>query len=130
VTNYRTVGSNTSPFGVRLERIFPPPPDPWKSRYKPPEREATIDPNVPRIEVVGSVDSTYSEGQPPVIINFKVEWNEDVSQRESEEERVENPNDPDQFVMVEKINSATFVNSLTGERTKINMDRITLRPNG
>ncbi len=49
------------------------------------------------------------------LIGFKVDWGEDKSKRVTQTVRVTNPDDPDQYVMVERIKSTTLYNSQTGQ---------------
>lgn len=79
------------------------------------------DPN-PVIDVIGAPDSHYVETDEPPGFGFDVEWKEDKTKRITEKVRVENKDDPDQFVVVERINQMVLANSRTAEEIKIKPD--------
>jgi hypothetical protein len=83
----------------------------------------TITPITPVINIVGASDSTFMEHPAPPAVGFSVEWDELKSKRQTRQERVENPNDPEQFVELEVITSFEVRNRMTGEQMKINVDR-------
>lgn len=49
------------------------------------------------------------------LIGFKVDMTEDSSKRVTETVRVENPTDPEQYVVIDRIKQTTMVNSQTGQ---------------
>lgn len=72
--------------------------------------------------IIGAPDTTYDEEPAPVTLGFQVEWQEDHSRRVTDQVRVENPDDPSQFVEVERIKSTVFKNSKTGEELPLKLD--------
>lgn len=64
----------------------------------------------------------YVSGPPPGVMNFKVEWEEDKSRRVTEKVRVENPDDSDQYVTVERIKKMVLVKNTTREELPIKID--------
>ena len=80
--------------------------------------EPSKDPNAPeeaKATWSGSQSSTWQETLAPIISEWKVEdWQEDVGQRETETVRVENPNNSNQYVDVERIKRAVFKTSNGG----------------
>lgn len=75
-----------------------------------------------QIEIVGSHNGQFVEEPPPFVNNFTVDWEEDKSRRVTSTERVENPDDPSQFVDVERVDQVVFKNDKTREELKLKMD--------
>jgi len=66
----------------------------------------------------GAADGTYTEEAPPGALSIEVtEWRE--TDRKTEKVRVENPDDKEQFVQVERIKRMTFQNDTTGEQMRM-----------
>lgn len=54
-----------------------------------------------------------------VLSTFQAEWKEDASQRVVEKVRVEQPDNPDNYVEVERMKEAVFKDSVTGKTQKL-----------
>src|SRR4051794_16895094 len=79
---------------------------------QPPPVGAPSDPAV--LKWGSNADSTVLDDDNPVWgIAVQVEWREDKSRRVTNKVRIENPDDSDQFVEVERIKRAVFVNTMT-----------------
>jgi len=92
----------------------------FTARRLPPLPSAVPDePETAVLEWAGKADANYQEDPPPYTLNVQVEWAEDASARKIEKVRIENPDDPTQFVEVERIRNMELVNSISRERIKI-----------
>lgn len=113
-----------------LERVVRPfqRVEPFQPRVLPPDPHVLaavfIDVSEPEdaghIEVKGSADGQYNEG-PPIgdLPDFTVEWKEDEKQRQTETVKIENANDPDQFLEVQRIKQMVLRNTKTAEEIRI-----------
>lgn len=68
----------------------------------------TVSPDDNPVEWEGSPDTSYVEQDNIWYKNFDSDLKEDKNKRESKTVRVENPDDPDQHVFVERIDKASF----------------------
>lgn len=97
--------------------------DVFNARIAAPTQPPRPEPEDPvSFTITGSNNGQYVEEPPPFVNNFNVEWQEDKSRRRTSEVRIENPEDPSQFVDVERIDQTVFKNDKTGEEIKLNMD--------
>jgi hypothetical protein len=64
----------------------------------------------------------YSEEDPNLQINFKVEWEEDRGKRESKRMKVVNPDDEDQKVFIERVDKFVFKDKMTGKEQSFKFD--------
>lgn len=97
----------------------------WKDIFAPRVNNPVIlAPVPPPTEVVweGRADGTYSEEEPSGTLNFKAEWEEDKSKRESKLVKVVNPDDEDQHVFIERVNKFTFRNTKTNREESFKFD--------
>jgi hypothetical protein len=115
---------------VTFEKIVRPfqSPDPFNPRVLPPfaapgvvdvPTEAGTEADEGHVVIKGSADGSYSEGPPLVGVEFKIKWEEDESQRKTEKVRIENADDPDQYLEVQRIVQMVLKNSHTQEEIKI-----------
>lgn len=70
----------------------------------------------------GENSGDYDQGPDPWLYGYNANWVEDKSRRETETVRVENPDDPDQYVEIERINKAVFKRRATGEEMQIGIE--------
>lgn len=97
--------------------------DVFNARVLPPEQpplETGVE--VVALEWAGSAESKWIEEPPPATMGFTIEWIEDKRRRVTEKVRVENPDDPSQFVELERIKSTVFKNNKSGEEMPFKMD--------
>jgi len=85
----------------------------------------------------GGTEGDYITGPDPWLYEIKSDaplWSEDKSRREIEQVRIENPDDPDQYVEVERIKKTVFLKRSTGEELRMGIDwdkdRSTIRGGG
>jgi hypothetical protein len=107
---------------MSFERIVRPfqSPTPFRGRLLPPNPEAETEaPENVVVTITGKASSEYVEGPPPWALGFQIEWVEDRDRRITELVRVENPNDPSQFVEIERIKQMILKNTVTGEELPI-----------
>ena len=90
----------------------------FTARIAPPVQPAEEPSDLVHLEWEGSAATSYSEEPAPGTMGITVEWKEDEERRVTETVRVENPEDPSQFVEVEKYKEATFKNLVTGQEQK------------
>lgn len=69
----------------------------------------------------GEVDSSYRDDGSPWYTEAKSDLKEDKSQRESKLVKVQNPDDPDQKLYVERIDKSVFKDSF-GKETSLKFD--------
>src|SRR5687767_11083462 len=77
----------------------------WTARVLAPRPPAPLPEEVSGdgvLEWRGSAQAKWVEEPSPMLMGFTTAWREDAAQRVTEEVRVENPDDPEQFVMVER----------------------------
>lgn len=74
------------------------------------------------ITVEGSAEAKYTEEPGPASLGYTVEWIEDKSRRVTETVRVENPDNSDQYVELERIKQMVLKNNKNGEEIPIKMD--------
>jgi hypothetical protein len=97
--------------------------DPFTSRLPPPPPDPSVNPPEDVVLTITSrADTEYIEEPPPVALGFQAEWTEDRSKRVTETVRVENPDDSEQHVDIERIKAASFRNTKTGEQLNIKTD--------
>lgn len=70
----------------------------------------------------GSAKAEYNEEPAPMMLGFTAEWAEDTGRRITEQVRVTNPKDSDQYVDVERIKQMVFKNQKTGEELPLKMN--------
>lgn len=70
------------------------------------------------LDVTGTNPGQYVVIAQPAFSGFTADEDhiEDKTYRVTETVRIENPDDPDQYVMVDRLKSATFVNAATGDK--------------
>lgn len=76
----------------------------------------------PTLEWEGSAEAKWNEEDPEMTINFKAEWEEDKSKRDSKLVKIVNPDDEDQHIFTERVNKFTFNNKLTGKEQTFKFD--------
>jgi hypothetical protein len=96
--------------------------DVFRARRLPPSQLLVTAPELVSVDWEGRADSSYAEEDPNLQINFKVEWEEDRSKRQSKLMKVVNPDDPDQKVFMERVDSYTFVDKLTRKEQSFKFD--------
>lgn len=96
--------------------------DPFTSRLPPAVDTLAEIPEDAVLVISSRADTEYIEEPPPIAMGFQAEWTEDRSKRVTETVRVENPSDSEQFVNIERIKSATFRNTKSGEQFPFKMD--------
>lgn len=74
------------------------------------------------ITITSKADTEYFEEPPPTALGFNADWVEDRSRRVIDTVRVENPDDPEQFVEVERIKTMVIKNTTTGDEIPIKPD--------
>lgn len=57
------------------------------------------------------------------LLGFQVEWKEDKSARVMEEVRIEQEDNPDNYVDVERMTETSFVNMRTGQRFNLKFEK-------
>jgi len=72
-----------------------------------------------RLTWQGSAGSYLSPPDANIGYGVQVEWLEDRSQRQTTDVRVENPEDPEQYVNVERIDKMVLKNTKTAEEIQI-----------
>lgn len=75
--------------------------------------EAFVDAAV--IVLTGPADTVYVSDPHPYIHGLRSTQDEDGDQRQTEKVRIENPDDPEQYVMVRRIKAMTLRDDQTGE---------------
>ena len=107
---------------MSLERIIRPfqNGDVFAPRSFLPEQQGTtgtFSDDVVVLDVTSQNPGDYVTEVIPAYTGFKVEDEniEDKSRRVTEEVRIENPDDSEQYVMVKRLKSASFVNARTGD---------------
>ncbi|MET4240320.1 hypothetical protein [Bradyrhizobium sp. RT10b] len=98
--------------------------DVFRPRVLPPTQPSllVVSDDPATLTVKGGNSGDYEEGPDPWVSGFNAEWLEDKDRRETEKVRVENPEDSEQWVEVERINKAVFKRRATGEELKIGID--------
>lgn len=80
-----------------------------------PSQELQLSQDVCRVEFEGTNPGQYNDiPSDQMFNNFQAEWREDVSQRVMEEVRIEQDDNPDNFVVVERMQSTVLRNDRTG----------------
>jgi len=84
-------------------------------------------PTEAKVTLTGPTGTDFVETDISVTVtDWKVEKNkEDSTQRKTEQQRVENPDDPNQFVMVPRITETTFENKDTKQRKRFTFESMT-----
>src|SRR5262245_8191397 len=94
----------------------------FSARVLPPTQEQDAPrPNVV-LEITSKADSTYVSEPPPIALGFQADWQEDKSRRVTDRVRIENPDDREQFLIVDRIRTAVYQNTKTGEEIPLKMD--------
>jgi hypothetical protein len=70
----------------------------------------------------GKNPGTFVTVEAEEVTGFKAEWKEDKSQRITEKVRVENPDDAQQYVEVERMKQAVFKNTGTSKSMILKFD--------
>jgi hypothetical protein len=96
--------------------------DVFRARLLPPNQTPFVIPADNPVTWEGRADGTYTELQPEMQTNFKVEFNEVLDKRQSKLMKVVNPDDNNQKVFIERIDQATFKDKLTGKEETFNYD--------
>lgn len=84
-------------------------------RGGPTQAPVTTPPDDVATEWEGSNDASYVTEDDPWVNEAKSDLEEDKSKRKTTEIRVENPDDPDQHVFVERIDKTAFKDKTTGK---------------
>jgi hypothetical protein len=92
-----------------------------RSNVPSPPPDTVDTPDTATATWAGSQSSTWQATEPPILTSFKSEWTEDTNQRETETVRVSNPKNNSQYVDVERIKKAVFVNPSTGAQLPLKM---------
>ncbi len=95
---------------------------PTAARVLPLPAESESEPEKAEATWAGEQSSTWQTTPAPILTGFKTEWKEDASQRETEDIRVENPDDSSQYVDVKRIKKVVFKNPSTGAVLPLTMD--------
>jgi hypothetical protein len=96
--------------------------DVFRARRLPPSQLLVTAPELVSVDWEGRADSTYSEEDPNLQINFKVEFEEDKTKRESKLMKVVNPDDEDQKVFIERVDKFVFKDKMTGKEQSFKFD--------
>lgn len=96
--------------------------DVFRARVLPPTQLPFIFPEDVAVTWEGRADSDIVEADTALQINYKVEWEEDRSQRDSKLMKVVNPDDEDQKVYVERVNKYTFKDKMTNREQTLKFD--------
>ena len=113
---------------MSLERIVRPfqSEDLFTARRLAPPLDSSAREETPPEDVVITIssraDTEYVDEPPPWALGFQSEWVEDKSKRITDRVRVENPDDAEQYVMIERIKNMTLRNTKTGEQFPIKPD--------
>ncbi|WP_156944144.1 hypothetical protein [Bradyrhizobium sp. Ec3.3] len=98
--------------------------DVFSPRVLPPTQPAQVvtetDPST--LAWSGGNSGDYDQGPDPWVSGFTSKWIEDKSRRVTEQVRVENPDDAEQYIEVKRIKQAVFKRQATGEEIKIGID--------
>ena len=112
---------------MSLEKIVRPfqTGDVLKPRFVPPSQPANAGspPEEAKLSWSGGTAGDYIQDPDPWLYNIdpaKNSWDEDPSMRVTELVRVENPDDPTQYVEIERIKQTEFQKRGTGERIRMN----------
>lgn len=105
---------------MSIERIVRPfqVGDPFTARVLAPNQPAIPQAEEARLSWKGDAEAKWNEAPGPGWMDTTVShrWVEITDRRQTEKVRVENPDDHDQFVIVERIKAMTFINTGTGEQ--------------
>jgi hypothetical protein len=96
--------------------------DVFRARVLPPAQEPFEIPEDVETDWEGRADSSFTELDPGIQVNFKVEFEEVLSKRKSKLMKVVNPDDHDQKVFIERIDETTFKDKLTGKEQSYKFD--------
>lgn len=88
----------------------------FTARSNPPQRQSPFAVGAV-IVLTGPAPSNYLEDAAPYLFQVKQTDQEDPNQRVTERVRVENPDDADQYVIIEKIKQMTLHDDRTGVAT-------------
>jgi hypothetical protein len=96
--------------------------DVFRARVLPPSQLPLEVPEDVAVTWEGRADSTFTELDPGLQINFKVEFEEDRTRRESRLMKVVNPDDENQKVFIERIDKMVFKDKLSGKEQSLKFD--------